>query len=160
VQGSIFADMTILDHLGPLLGRAHEAHRAAVAEELGRLGLSPKGFGALTVLEGEGPLPQVELARRQGIDRTTMVAIVDELEGLGAVRRERDPRDRRAYALELTPAGRRLLERARPVLARAEEEFLAPLPAGDRERLREALRLLVEAHASGAPASSSSARMR
>ena len=151
--------MEILDHLGPLLGRAHEAHRAVVAEELGRLGLTPKGFGALTALDAEGPLPQIELARRQGIDRTTMVAVVDELEGLGAVRRERDERDRRAYAIELTTAGRRLLARARPVLRAAEEEFLAPLPARDRERLKDALRLLLEAHASGV-SSSSSARMR
>jgi DNA-binding MarR family transcriptional regulator len=152
--------VALLDHLGPLLGRAHEAHRVRSAEALGRLGLSPKGFGALTVLDAEGPLPQIELARRQGIDRTTMVAVVDELEGLAAVRRERDARDRRAYALELTPAGHRLLQRARPALAAVEEEFLAPLPAGDRERLRRALRLLVEAHASGASPSSSSARMR
>jgi DNA-binding MarR family transcriptional regulator len=152
--------MEILDRLGPLLGRAHDAHRGAVAAELGRLGLSPKGFGALTVLDADGPLPQVELARRQGIDRTTMVAVVDELERLGAVRRERDERDRRAYAVELTPAGRRLLGRARPLLLAAEEEFLAPLPAGDRERLKDALRLLVEVHASGVSPSSSSARSR
>jgi DNA-binding MarR family transcriptional regulator len=111
------------------------------------------------VLEAESPLPQIELARRQGVDRTTMVAVVDELEGLGAVRRERDGRDRRAYAIELTAAGRRLLGRARPVLTAAEEEFLAPLPADDRERLKDALRLLLEAHASGV-SSSSSARMR
>jgi DNA-binding MarR family transcriptional regulator len=152
--------MAILDHLGPLLGRAHEAHRSDVEAELGALGLSPKGFGALTVLEGEGPLPQGELARRQGVDRTTMVAVVDELERLGAVRRERDERDRRAYAVGLTATGRRLLGRARPVLAAVEADFLAPLPAGDRERLKDALRLLVEAHASGASPSSSSARMR
>jgi len=145
------ARMAILDHLGPLLGRAHEAHRVRSAEALGRLGLTPKGFGALTVLDADGPLPQVELARRQGIDRTTMVAIVDELEGLGAVRRERDERDRRAYALELTPGGRRLLGRARPVLAAVEEEFLAPLPAAERGRLKDALRALVEGAGDGGP---------
>jgi DNA-binding MarR family transcriptional regulator len=136
--------MAILDHLGPLLGRAHEAHRARAAEALAEFGLTPKGFGALTVLEAEGPLPQGGLARRQGIDRTTMVAVVDELERLGAVRRTRDERDRRAYALEVTPAGRRLLARARAVEAAVEDEFLAPLPAAERRRLKDALRALVE----------------
>lgn len=136
--------MAILDHLGPLLGRAHEAHRARAAAALAGFGLSPKGFGALTVLDAEGPLPQGGLARRQGIDRTTMVAVVDELERLGAVRRARDGRDRRAYALELTPAGRRLLTRARSVEAAVEDEFLAPLPAAERRRLKDALRVLVE----------------
>ena len=136
--------MAILDHLGPLLGRAHDAHRLRSAEALGRLGLTPKGFGALTVLDADGPLPQVELARRQGIDRTTMVAVVDELERLGAVRRARDERDRRAYALEITPVGRRLLERAESAMAEAEEAFLAPLSAAERTRLKRALRALVE----------------
>jgi DNA-binding MarR family transcriptional regulator len=124
------------------------------------LGLSPKGFGALTVLAGAGPLSQGSLAVRQGIDRTTMVAVVDELERLGAVRRRRDERDRRAYALELTPAGRRLLERGREVLAGAEERFLTPLPLEERQRLKDALRVLVEAQASGVVSSSSPARMR
>ena len=40
------------------------------------------------------------------VDRTTMVAIVDELEAAGFVDRQRNPEDRRAYALEATDAGR------------------------------------------------------
>lgn len=134
----------IADHLGPLLGRAHEAHRVLTREALAPLGLSPKGFGALVVLASEGPLPQVRLAMRQGIDRTTMVAVVDELERLGAVRRRRDERDRRAYALELTPEGAAMLDRAHPAVKRAEDRFLAPLPADDRRTLKAALRTLVE----------------
>jgi DNA-binding MarR family transcriptional regulator len=133
----------ITDHLGPLLGRAHEAHRALAVEALAPFGLSPKGFGALTVLANEGPLPQGRLARLQGIDRTTMVAVVDELEGAGAVRRRRDEHDRRAYALELTPAGARLLDRARTAEREAEDRFLTPLPAADRRALKDALRRVV-----------------
>src|ERR687895_2801260 len=116
----------LADRLGPLLGRAHEAHRAATAEALGRFCLSPKGFGALAVLEEEGPLSQHRLAERQGIDRTTMVAVIDELERAGAVERRRDPRDRRAYSLQATPRGRRVLKRAAEATRRAEEGFLAP----------------------------------
>jgi DNA-binding MarR family transcriptional regulator len=153
--------MAILDHLGPLLGRAHDAHRALTASALEPLGLSPKGFGALTVLASEGSLAQGELARRQGIDRTTMVAVVDELEGLGAVQRRRAERDRRAYALELTPVGRQLLARARRDVVLVEDRFLAPLPPGERQRLRELLRRLVEAQDPGASSgASSSERMR
>jgi DNA-binding MarR family transcriptional regulator len=134
----------LLDHLGPLLGRAHEAHRALAVAALAPAGLSPKGFGALSVLAAEGPLPQGRLAARQGIDRTTMVAVVDELERLGAVRRRRDERDRRAYALEVTPVGAELLERARGLEAEAEERFLAALAPADRRVLKAALRTLVE----------------
>jgi len=119
------------------------------AAALEPLGLSPKGLGALVVLASEGALSQRRLAERQGIDRTTMVAVVDELERLGAVRRARDEADRRAYALELTADGRRLLRRAQEVAAGVEDTFLEALPAADRRALRRALRTLVEAQRDG-----------
>jgi DNA-binding MarR family transcriptional regulator len=133
----------LTDRLGPLLGRAHEAHRADAAAALAPLGLSPKAVGAATVLASEGPLTQRRLAERQGIDRTTMVAVIDELERLGAVERHRDPRDRRRYALHLTAHGRELLGLATAAVVEAEERFLAPLPPADRERLKAMLRALL-----------------
>jgi DNA-binding MarR family transcriptional regulator len=131
------------DRLGFLLGRAHLAHRAIAGPALASLGLRVKECGALSVLVEEGPLPQQRLGERQGIDRTTMVAIVDNLERKGLVERRRDPRDRRAYSLHATAKGRRALRRADAVAERAEEEFLAPLPARDRERLKQMLRTLL-----------------
>jgi DNA-binding MarR family transcriptional regulator len=136
----------LAERLGPLLGRAHEAHRRLTIAALAPLGLSPKGFGALAVVDAEGPLSQRRLAARQGIDRTTAVAVVDELERLGAVERRRDPADRRAHALVTTAEGRRLLERSRTAVVAAEAEFLAGLPERDRAWLRASLRTLVEAH--------------
>jgi len=134
----------LADVLGPLLGRAHEAHRALTADALAPFGLTPKAFGALAILDAEGPLSQLALARRQGIDRTTMVAVIDELERAGAVERRRDVRDRRRYALHVTPTGRALLPRAAAAAAEAEERFLEPLPVADRARLKAALRELLE----------------
>ena len=111
---------------------------------LAPFGLSPKGFGALTVLVEEGPLSQQRLGERQGVDRTTMVAVVDELEQGALVERRRDPDDRRAYSLEATAKGRRMLKEAASRLAeRAEEEFLAGIPARDRAELKRILRALI-----------------
>jgi DNA-binding MarR family transcriptional regulator len=132
----------LADRLGPLLGRAHEAHRARSRDALTPLGLSLKGYGALAVLAADGPLSQQQLSRRQGIDRTTTVAVVDELEDAGAVERRRDPFDRRAYQLHVTPAGRGLLLRAEAVVIEAEDQFLAPLSLRERQRLKDALRAL------------------
>ena len=73
-----------------------------------------------------------------------MVAVVDELESSGFVERRRDPRDRRAYSLHATAKGRRALQRAGEATERAEQEFLAPLPAADRRRLKQILRTLLE----------------
>lgn len=72
-----------------------------------------------------------------------MVAVVDELERSGCVERRRDPRDRRAYSLHATAKGRRMLQRAAEATRRAEDEFLAPLPAADRLRLKEMLRTII-----------------
>ena len=108
------------------------------------LGLSGKGFGALILLVGEGPLSQQRLGERQGVDRTTMVAVVDELEKAGFVERRRDPRDRRAYSLQATAKGRRVLQRAGEATKRAEDQFLAPLPAAERSRLKRMLGTLLE----------------
>ncbi len=135
----------LAERLGPLLGRAHEAHRRLSLEALAPLGLSPKAFGALAVLDAEGSLSQRRLGERQGIDRTTAVAVVDELERLGAVERRRDPDDRRAYSLHITGRGRRLLVRARTAVASAEQAFLAPLPDSDRAQLKASLRTLIDA---------------
>ena len=73
-----------------------------------------------------------------------MVAVVDELERAGFVERRRDPSDRRAYSLQATAKGRRVLDRAGDATERAEDEFLAPLPAADRRRLKQMLRTLLE----------------
>ena len=90
-------------------------------------------------------MSQRRLAERQGIDRTTAVAVVDQLERLRAVERRRDPADRRAHALHVTPRGTRLLARGRSAIANAEQAFMAPLPAAEQERLKQALRALIEA---------------
>jgi DNA-binding MarR family transcriptional regulator len=132
------------ERLGFLLGRAHMALRALVERELAPLGLGVKELGALSVLAEEGPLSQQRLGERQGVDRTTMVAVVDNLERGGLVERRRDQRDRRAYSLHATAEGRRALMRAVDAARRAEDEFLASIPERDRRRLYELLqRLLV-----------------
>jgi DNA-binding MarR family transcriptional regulator len=142
----------LADMLGPLLGRAHAAHRLLSERHLADLGLDPKAFGALSVLAAEGPLSQQRLAERQGIDRTTMVAVIDQLEHAGFVARRRDPADRRAYALHATHAGERVLGRARDAVRGAEDEFLAPLAPAEREQLKAALRTLLRAPSTPRPA--------
>ena len=135
----------LAQRLGPLLGLAHEAHRALARDALLPLGLSPKGFGALLVLDSEGPLSQQRIAERQGVDRTTMVAVIDELEHAGAVERRRSAGDRRAYAVHVTREGRRLLGRAHAAVLDAENRFLSPLPAVEQQRLKQTLAALLSA---------------
>jgi len=131
------------DRLGYLLGQAHLAHRSIVEPALASLGLGVKEYGALSVLAGEGTLSQQRLGERLRVDRTTMVAVVDELEKKRFVERQRDTNDRRAYALRATRNGRDALDRAEELADRAEEDFLGPIPSSDRRRLKELLRRLI-----------------
>lgn len=132
----------LADRVGFLLARSH-LDAAAIAGEVLEPGLSPKHFGCLSVVVAEGPLSQQALGERLRVDRTTIVALVDELERRGFLARRRNPIDRRAYALEATPAGRRWRARTEGKLVAAEDRILAPLDAEERERLRELLRKLV-----------------
>ncbi len=135
----------LANRFGFLFARMHLSCAAHSAEELraAGLGLSGRHVAALAILEAAGPMSQNELGTTLGKDRTTMVAIVDELEREGLVDRRRNPEDRRAYALLATDAGREWLERAGAVLNVAEERLLGALDCDEREALREMLQRVV-----------------
>ena len=67
--------------------------------------LSPRLFSALALVKAHPGLSQSALARQLGIERSGIVAMIDELEGRGYVIRKPVPQDRRRQALQLTLAG-------------------------------------------------------
>ena len=92
-------------------------------------------FRVLAVLgEGES-LSQLEVGERVGIDRNTMVLLIDDLEGRGLVARRRDPEDRRAHRVSLTETGRNILARGTEMARRTNDEVLAPLAPDERAQL-------------------------
>ena len=95
-------------------------------------------MGVLVALAREGPLPQGVAARRLGLDATTLVSIVDDLEYWGLVERRRNRTDRRAYRLTLTAAGTRKLAEVAPFVEA--EEWLAPLDEQERAQLQALLK--------------------
>lgn len=105
------------------------------AERIESLGLNPRMWGALNVLDAEGAITQHALCQGIGIDPSSMVSTIDELESKGLVERRRHPSDRRAHALHLTTKGRQTLTRGRELARRAQDELLAPLDEEEREQL-------------------------
>ncbi len=78
-----------------------------------------------------------ELADHLGLERSTLSGLVDRAEGRGLLRRVPDTRDRRAVAVELTPAGQTLA-------ATGAADFAAGLaPLTDRLTAAEQVRLAV-----------------
>jgi DNA-binding MarR family transcriptional regulator len=93
-------------------------------------------FAILACLDEFGPSSQKDVSARLRFDPSDLVAFVDLLERQGYAVRERDPRDRRRYALRITPAGRRAVRRRDREAERMNEELFAPLEPAEREALR------------------------
>jgi DNA-binding MarR family transcriptional regulator len=120
------------------------------AARLDELGLTTRMWGALNVLDAEGSLTQQALGKCTGIDPSSMVATVDDLEAAELVERRRHPSDRRAHAIHITDQGRETLSRGRHLARRAQEDLLAPLDPAERKQLHELLlRLVVAAKPKG-----------
>ncbi len=112
-----------------------------LAERLVPLGLRPRHLGVLQLL-GERSRSQLELARALGVAASVVVDMIDELEGLGAVRRDLDVLDRRRHSLALTDRGRTMLEKVDLIAREVDEELLAGLDAKLRRPLTRGLREL------------------
>jgi DNA-binding MarR family transcriptional regulator len=127
----------VLGKLGRLGGRLSQ--ESIADQEL----LLPH-FSVLTTLDDLGPLAQHELAARLVLNGSHLVRYVDELERREAVRRDRDPDDRRRQVVSLTPAGRTLLAQLRTPIDEVQERFLAVLSEDERTVLMKLLVRLLE----------------
>ena len=81
-------------------------------EALRPVGLTHAGFVLLMSLWTIAPLETRSLAAVLGVSKPAVVSAVDTLERRGFVRRVRSKEDRRLVSVELTLAGRKLVERA------------------------------------------------
>ena len=133
-------------YLGHMIWRAALAMRHRLESGMQPLGLRAPHFVFLSVLNEVGePISQQAMAARIGIDPSTALAIVDELETMCAVHRQRDPKDRRAYRLHLTAEGQRRLRQAYDVAHEVDASMLAPLTAAERERIKALLQKMLSA---------------
>jgi MarR family transcriptional regulator, lower aerobic nicotinate degradation pathway regulator len=121
-----------------LLRRAAQRVTGMAEEMLQPHGLTMRHFGVLTVIEAEPGQSQRGVGERLRIDRTTVVALTDDLEGAGLLERRRGS-DRRMFALYLTPAGQARLAELTGLTTEVHERFLANLSASEREMLRQLL---------------------
>jgi DNA-binding MarR family transcriptional regulator len=128
-----------MKHTGFLLSRMGMVAAKRFSEHLEELGLTTRMWGALNVLDAEGQITQQALVKSTGIDPSSMVATIDELERRGLVERRAHPTDRRAHHLHMTKKGRQTLADGRKLQRVAQEELLAPLNADERKQLHELL---------------------
>jgi DNA-binding MarR family transcriptional regulator len=121
--------------LGYALRRAQVRVFQDFAAEMKEFGLTPGQLGALLLIEANKGLNQSELGNALGIDRSSVVPLIDRLQRRGWVRRAPQASDRRAHALELAPGGAALIAKFMPHLEAHEARIAAGLSPAEREKL-------------------------
>src|SRR6476469_917253 len=147
--------MATEEDLGPRLSSrlTYRLKRALVDLEglhehhLGPAGINARELAVLLFLDGREPESQQQAAARLGIDRTTMVGLLDSLERKDLVARRPDAGDRRRNVVVLTDAGRATLQAATDASDAAERDLLAALDDREAAQLRELLNRITSPHA-------------
>ncbi|GAB2666297.1 MarR family winged helix-turn-helix transcriptional regulator [Kribbella swartbergensis] len=127
---------------------AAHAHRI-ISETFAAAGARGYHFRLLMTLVEFGPASQATLGRRTGIDRSDVVAALNELVAGGYVERTPDPADGRRNVITLTASGRRHQKRLAALVEQAQDEIFAPLSPADRNRLTTLLTRLLAHHQAG-----------
>lgn len=128
------------------LCRASTVVARAAEEAAQQQGLGVGHHLVLKMLAAVGPRSQQVLSEELRIDRSVMVGIADDLEKAGHVRRERDPEDRRAYAVTITASGRRALAKADKAVPAFLDRTFAALTPAERAQLTTLLGKLLAAN--------------
>jgi MarR family transcriptional regulator, transcriptional regulator for hemolysin len=130
-------------NLGWLLSQAHFNLVSEIAAAFEPLGVSNRGYNVLATARA-GEFTQKELAEQIGLDKTTMVVTVDELEKAGLAERRPSSTDRRARVISVTKAGERKVQQGQEIVDRIQNDVLTSLPSKERKLFLEALGTLVK----------------
>ncbi len=136
------AEKPLAGNLSWLLAQASHVMVTEMTRAFEDMGVAPRGHCVLsTALAGD--YTQKELAEMIGLDKTTMVVTIDELERAGFADRVPSTTDRRARIIRVTTAGRHVVAKGEKVVAEIQKDVLASLPPGEGEALLETLEKLV-----------------
>ena len=114
------------------------------------LGVTRAQWKVLFKLTRKPGLRQVELADMLDLEPITLCRIVDRLEEAGLVERTRDPEDRRAWRLHVTPQAQPLIDKLQAVGGLLVEQAFAGIDPNDIETTRAVLARVRENAARGA----------
>jgi DNA-binding MarR family transcriptional regulator len=132
--------------------------RADVQHALAEHRISTAEHGVLIALGDFGALSQQQLAEGLDADKSHVVRLIDGLERRELVTRSADPRDRRRHRIELTSAGRALVDAIVPLTQEIEASHLSALSPTEQRTLASLLRRVLEGQDRARAQGSSSAR--
>jgi DNA-binding MarR family transcriptional regulator len=127
-----------------LLHRAGQRAEEMFSKALQDQTLTIRQFIVLSIVEGQENLSQNLICEKTGIDRSTMADIVKRLVTRGWLNRRRSRRDARMYAIRLTEAGRKELDRATPIAQSVDQALVWNLSSKQRQDLNAGLKHITE----------------
>jgi DNA-binding MarR family transcriptional regulator len=130
---------------GVLLALLGEDFQRTIRDVLAQHDLKPRQLRILDLLADHGPVGQRELAELMDVDHSVLVNLLNPLEAARLVKRERHTIDRRRHVVTIAAAGQRRLAEADRAFRDAEDTFLAPLSADERQHLHSMLSRLRDA---------------
>jgi DNA-binding MarR family transcriptional regulator len=104
-------------------------HKDQVERDLNQLNLNlfTPQLGVLYVIEHGESVSQNDVGEKLGIDKASMVKIIDRLEDAKVIERKQSLKDRRVNFLNITPKGEKIIKQAKEILEIQEGKFLSPL---------------------------------
>lgn len=126
-----------------LLSRANARSQGLLTDAFAAEAVRGYHFRLLAAIDQYGPASQADLGRHTGIDRSDVVATLNDLVARGFVQRQPDPVDRRRNVITITKRGTGALERLDSVLDEVQDAVLAPLTPNERTTLMRLLAKLI-----------------
>ena len=127
------------------LGVAGSRITQSFSRRIERTGLTHKQVGLLAVVDAGLASSQREIAAQLGVAPSLVATLVDQLTGIGAVRRTRSRSDRRVQTIEITDKGHKLLRTATDIASRLDTDLRTPLSPDDQQTLDRLLPSLLHA---------------
>jgi MarR family transcriptional regulator, transcriptional regulator for hemolysin len=130
---------SVLPPLGLRLARTAHAVTQAFERAMAEAGGSASTWQVLLLVRSKEWGAQSELAEAMGVTGATLTHHLNAAERQGLVRRWREPDNRRAQRVELTPAGSAMFDRLRKVAVHHDERLREPLTDEETEQLADLL---------------------
>jgi DNA-binding MarR family transcriptional regulator len=130
--------------LGYSLRRAHQTSWRTYVSFIGENRLRPGLFSMMVLTRSNPGIAQIELGTHLGVDKASVVALLDRLEGAGLIERRRSTRDRRRQGIFLTAAGSAELDSMLVQVRQLERHMASRYNKAELEQFLEYLHRLYE----------------
>ena len=129
---TLVSDYVLEDQVGFVLRQVAQRHAAIFTSGVDG-DITPTQWAAMAKLREAGPLSQNLLGRHTVMDGATIKGVIDRLMVRGFVEARPHPEDGRRRLIELTEAGRDIVDTLAPRALLISAETLAPLDAAERQ---------------------------